>query len=80
MLPQVSTTDSGAVYHALPPAEVDDDCDSELELALDDSATFVVDQVVDSRIRWIYFMLGCAILLPWNGAYQYLSLWYSLWS
>ncbi|KAG2051349.1 hypothetical protein BDR06DRAFT_595941 [Suillus hirtellus] len=66
MLPQVSTTDSGAVYHALPPAEVDDDCDSELELALDDSATFAVDQIVDSRIRWIYFMLGCAILLPWN--------------
>lgn len=66
MLPQVSTTDSGAVYHALPPAEVDDDYDSELELAFDDSANFVVNQVVDSRIRWIYFMLGCAILLPWN--------------
>ncbi|KAJ7781611.1 nucleoside transporter-domain-containing protein [Mycena metata] len=22
--------------------------------------------VVDSRIRWIHFVLGCAVLLPWN--------------
>ncbi|KAG1780313.1 nucleoside transporter-domain-containing protein [Suillus placidus] len=68
MLPQISTIDSGAVYHALPPAAVDDDCDSELELTFENSATdhFFVDQVVDSRIRWVYFMLGCAILLPWN--------------
>ncbi|KAI0363552.1 hypothetical protein BV20DRAFT_1047586 [Pilatotrama ljubarskyi] len=22
--------------------------------------------VVDSRIRWIHFLLGCAVLLPWN--------------
>lgn len=67
MLPHTSI-DSGAVYHALPPAAVDDDLDSELELTFDDSATdlFVVDHVVDSRIRWVYFMLGCAILLPWN--------------
>lgn len=69
MLPQISTTGSGPVYHALPPAAVDDDYDDELELTFDDSAAtdhFVVDEVVDSRIRWIYFMLGCAVLLPWN--------------
>lgn len=68
MLPQISTMDSGAVYHALPPAAVDDDYDSELELTFENSVTdhFFVDQIVDSRIRWIYFMLGCAILLPWN--------------
>ncbi|KAG2158972.1 nucleoside transporter-domain-containing protein [Suillus bovinus] len=67
-MPQVSTTtNSGAVYHALPPAAGDDDCDTELELAFDDPGNFVVDQVVDSRIWWIYFMLGCAILLPWNA-------------
>ena len=23
---------------------------------------------VDSRIQWIHFMLGSAVLLPWNGA------------
>ena len=21
----------------------------------------------DSRIRWVHFLLGCAVLLPWNG-------------
>ncbi|KAG2148126.1 nucleoside transporter-domain-containing protein [Suillus clintonianus] len=65
---QISTIDSGAAYHALPPAPVDDDRDSELDLEFDDSATdpSVTDEVVDSRIRWVYFMLGCAILLPWN--------------
>ncbi|KAG1756023.1 nucleoside transporter-domain-containing protein [Suillus lakei] len=68
MLPQISAIDSGPVYHVLPPAAVDDDCDSELELTFDDSATdlSVTDEVVDSRIRWVYFMLGCATLLPWN--------------
>lgn len=64
MLPQVATIDSGAVYHALPSAAVDDSCDNELELTFDDST---IDHfVVDNRIRWVYFMLGCAILLPWN--------------
>ncbi|KAJ7477085.1 nucleoside transporter-domain-containing protein [Mycena galericulata] len=24
------------------------------------------DVVVDTRIRWIHFILGCAVLLPWN--------------
>jgi equilibrative nucleoside transporter 1/2/3 len=81
ILPHTSI-DSGAVYHALPPAAADDDFDSELELTFDDSATdlFVVDHAVDSRIRWVYFMLGCAILLPWNGVYQHLSLRCALWS
>jgi solute carrier family 29 (equilibrative nucleoside transporter), member 1/2/3 len=23
---------------------------------------------VDSRIQWVHFMLGSAVLLPWNGA------------
>jgi hypothetical protein len=22
---------------------------------------------VDGRIQWIHFMLGAAVLLPWNG-------------
>ena len=24
--------------------------------------------LVDSRVRWIHFVLGCSVLLPWNGA------------
>lgn len=27
-----------------------------------------VEDQNDSRIRWIYFIFGCAMLLPWNGA------------
>ncbi|KAG1843106.1 hypothetical protein DFJ58DRAFT_916016 [Suillus subalutaceus] len=53
MLLQTSRTDSGAICRALPPVAVDDDCDDELELTFDDSATdhFVVDEVVDRQIR-----------------------------
>jgi hypothetical protein len=25
---------------------------------------------LDARIRWIMFMLGAAVLLPWNGEYS----------
>ncbi|KAI0796511.1 nucleoside transporter-domain-containing protein [Abortiporus biennis] len=31
---------------------------------------FVAQEVVataDARVRWIYFVLGCAVLLPWNA-------------
>lgn len=27
-----------------------------------------IDSSHDPRIRWIHFILGCAVLLPWNGA------------
>lgn len=26
------------------------------------------DVHIDIRVKWIYFMLGAAVLLPWNGA------------
>jgi equilibrative nucleoside transporter 1/2/3 len=29
---------------------------------------------VDSRIRWVHAMLGSAVLLPWNGASDAISL------
>ncbi|KAG1753737.1 nucleoside transporter-domain-containing protein [Suillus paluster] len=40
-----------------------------LIFAVDDfgSDISITDQTVDSRIWWIYFMLGCATLLPWNA-------------
>lgn len=27
------------------------------------------DSLVDSKIKWIHFILGCSVLLPWNGAF-----------
>ncbi len=48
---------------------------SESDIELDDEAdpesahesTHLL-HVVDARIRWIHFILGNAVLLPWNGA------------
>jgi equilibrative nucleoside transporter 1/2/3 len=25
--------------------------------------------VVDADIKWVFFILGCSVLLPWNGLY-----------
>ncbi|OJA16428.1 hypothetical protein AZE42_08404 [Rhizopogon vesiculosus] len=68
----ISTIESGVVYHALPAVPHDDDLDSEIavdDFETDDSVT-LTDQPVDTRIQWVYFMLGCAVLLPWNGAFM----------
>jgi equilibrative nucleoside transporter 1/2/3 len=68
----VSTIEAGVIYNALPTVPHDEDRDS--EIVVDDSGTdnAVTDQrhqSVDNRIRWVYFMLGCAVLLPWNGMF-----------
>lgn len=62
-----------ALYHAIP--QPDDNPNASLiELDNDDEAVEPVPQSpevqaipVDSRIRWIHFILGCAVLLPFNG-------------
>jgi len=44
------------------------------EIAVDDIDDSILDGLpssnapVDSRIMWVNFMLGAAVLLPWNGA------------
>lgn len=66
---------SDAIYHPIPQAPVaanaipvpspdgfDDD------VALSEPHSIPSQGLVDSRIRWIHFILGCAVLLPWNGA------------
>ncbi|KIJ70470.1 hypothetical protein HYDPIDRAFT_78688 [Hydnomerulius pinastri MD-312] len=64
-----STTDSGVKYRALPASEgaarEDDEINADEPLLNHDSPS--PDAPVDTRIKWIYFMLGCAILLPWNA-------------
>ena len=48
---------------------------AEAELASDDIEDAIGDDPtpsdapVDSRIQWIHFMLGAAVLLPWNGEF-----------
>lgn len=62
-----------ALYHAISqdPEEVNS---SEINLApsSDDEyyPTDPPDIVVDRLIKIVHFILGCAVLLPWNGAKQ----------
>ncbi|KAF8913719.1 nucleoside transporter-domain-containing protein [Gymnopilus junonius] len=58
-----------ALYHAIPQLEevnasqINLDSDTlELNLAPTDPPAFLID----SSIRWIHFVLGCAVLLSWN--------------
>ena len=69
-----------AQYHALPQspdASRDISIPSAIvegEVAVDDSDDSLLDgnlpsnAPVDNRIMWVNFMLGAAVLLPWNGA------------
>ena len=42
----------------------------------DEEGVEVLNVPPDSRIRWVHFLLGCAVLLPWNGAQSNLLCWY----
>lgn len=65
---------SEAIYHPIPQAPVASNAipTASPEVDLDDEAILsgssMQESVVDSRISWTHFMLGCAVLLPWNGA------------
>ncbi|KAK7471010.1 hypothetical protein VKT23_002424 [Stygiomarasmius scandens] len=68
----MSPSSSEALYHPIPQAPVasnpipfSDDSDNVLDDEQDRAPA--TPPVVDSRIRWINFMLGCAVLLPWNA-------------
>jgi equilibrative nucleoside transporter 1/2/3 len=58
---------SDVLYHSVPRS----DCVpmvSDVELDGGDETVTPLSNSVDERIRWINFMFGCALLLPWNGA------------
>ena len=64
-----------ALYHAIPQA-LDDTGEATLrdeeEQEQDELAALDPPQaLVDPRISWIYFLLGCSVLLPWNGMYLF---------
>ncbi|KAK1226030.1 hypothetical protein PQX77_010989 [Marasmius sp. AFHP31] len=61
-----------ALYHAIPQAPVasnpilnEHGAPSDLELVDQEEASKPI--VADGRIKGIYFVLGCAVLLPWNA-------------
>jgi len=60
---------SDALYHAIPQVDANGNI---LELEGDTgahpiSSPDLLPSVVDARIRMVYFFLGAAFLLPWNG-------------
>ncbi|KAH7888023.1 nucleoside transporter-domain-containing protein [Phlebopus sp. FC_14] len=67
----VATTESSAKYRSLSsPEEIladheDQEVNMDESLAAQDPG--LSDHSVDTRVRWTYFLLGCAILLPWNA-------------
>ena len=75
---------SEAIYHPIPQAPVasnpiptaSPDVDLDDEAILSGSGILPPpSNLVDSRIRWTLFMLGCAVLLPWNGAFACSGAW-----
>lgn len=61
-------TDSSAKYYAIPPSE-DEAYHSDVHEAGVTSASRDDPErsSAEARTKWTYFLLGCAILLPWNG-------------
>ena len=59
---QLSSTN--AQYQPIPQI-VDDNNDTNDEIAIEPPPI----HRVDSRIHWVHFIFGCAVLLPWNGTY-----------
>ncbi|KAI0650151.1 nucleoside transporter-domain-containing protein [Trametes meyenii] len=68
---------SEAIYHPIPQAPVasnpissaSPDLDADDDMTSPRRAHSPVHEHItaDSRIRWIHFLLGCAVLLPWNA-------------
>jgi hypothetical protein len=61
-----------SLYHSVPQSDVapmvsDIELDGDDEV-FDQPLVTASNNPVDTRIRWINFMFGCAVLLPWNGA------------
>ena len=63
----MSMTDSPVRYRAIPSSEGQAD-DSDVHDAGDDLYYSTSERFLsEGRTKWTYFLLGCAILLPWNG-------------
>ncbi|KAJ4500035.1 nucleoside transporter-domain-containing protein [Lentinula lateritia] len=60
-----------ALYHSIAQAPVAAPNGSDIELDIDNEEGIeeIIQPIsrVDSRIKWINFVLGCAVLLPWNA-------------
>ena len=59
-----------ALYHSVP--QLPEASNSEIALDAEaedlDPPQDIPPELIDHKIKWINFVLGCAVLLPWNGA------------
>jgi len=57
-----------AIYHSIP--QVPEAASSEIALNNEEEDVFsdIPSDLLDPKIKTINFVLGCAVLLPWNGA------------
>ena len=60
------------LYSSIPHSESSTFAESGLgtDEALDNLPTStgpLISGLVETHIRWIHFILGCSVLLPWNG-------------
>lgn len=65
-----------SVYQRLPQVPPEEVHTTGNELQVEDEEVLAEEFVsqeasvsADSRIQWIHFILGCAVLLPWNGMF-----------
>ncbi|TDL29058.1 hypothetical protein BD410DRAFT_757726 [Rickenella mellea] len=60
------TIETDAIYHPIPQAPVASNPVLDLD---DDEAEQHVssNESIDATVRWIHFILGCSVLLPWNA-------------
>ncbi|KAJ7067963.1 nucleoside transporter-domain-containing protein [Mycena amicta] len=54
-----------ALYHPIPREPIPVST-TDLPEELDEDRAVLAPPIVDAPIRWIHFILGCAVLLPWN--------------
>lgn len=58
-----------ALYHSVPQLPEASNSEIALDAEAEDSnpPQDIPPELIDRKIKWISFILGCAVLLPWNG-------------
>ncbi|KAJ3892782.1 nucleoside transporter-domain-containing protein [Lentinula edodes] len=65
----MSRSSPEALYHSIAQAPLAAPNGSDIELDNEERVEEIIQPIsrVDPRIKWINFVLGCAVLLPWNA-------------
>jgi equilibrative nucleoside transporter 1/2/3 len=63
----VSPESPQALYHSV--SQLPEASSSEIALGdeTEEGPHDIPSALIDPKVKWINFILGCAVLLPWNG-------------